>query len=181
MKGRNISDEELADLNAIKVYIKLGYTEQQAIDTFAKVFLMENKEFRIGNKVYDEDNNIRTIVGIGENGIDLLCLGCNKSSFRQITKKVFPIPFTKEIILQLGLRKEKCKIANRYSFKNDTGEKFIVEFCDMLNEIHCIGIQYRDIKDDLYNFAWHIKYVHDFQNIVFVLTRKELEINLKTK
>lgn len=140
---------------------------------------MDAKELRLNNIVLDKNNNIRRICGINELGIDMLCLKCEKSSFNELTKNIYPILLTEEWLLKLGFQKFKHKWSlsdgglNEHWELDGNDRHFLLYF--LSNGVFAFNepILYRECFS-------HNKYVHQLQNLYYALTNKELDYESQT-
>lgn len=133
------------------------------------VGMIKAGELRIGNKVFAKEHNLlnATIEGITPNGIIL---------FKELTtysmiKDIEPIPLTPEILESCGFIKVKGE--DKYCFGY-----FELEVCPMLSAtLHKSGFM------NFFEFdtKLDIKFLHQLQNIYFILTGNELEFNLLMK
>ena len=126
---------------------------------------MKANELRIGNYVMiDTINKLGVIVRVIsiENGHILATEEKGAIQLLRDVKDVKPIPLTKELLLKCGMK---------ISFKNETGElyKFVVK--GFLVNPH-ITVKY----GNPITFRSREIYLHDLQNIYYVLTGEELEV-----
>ena len=119
---------------------------------------MEVKELRIGNKIwrpccYDE------VLEIRENGI----IGLDSLRGLIPYREIEPIPITDELLLKIGF--EQCG----YIFK-----ALFIEMYEVTNGWHL------HVDNDKFEtaIALTIKYLHQLQNALYLVTGKELEIKL---
>ena len=109
---------------------------------------MKEQELRIGNYVIcDLDNEIVKLKFIEG---DTFCF--NK-----------PIPLTEEWLLKFGLKWGELRFDNRYFI----GDELSIDY-NKTHETFYLNIGHQ--------FGINIEYLHHFQNIIFDLTNKELEI-----
>ena len=129
---------------------------------------MEAKELRIGNLVEDELLGKVTIESILKTG--QVEVSAFKLISEQITKVFYmfniselkPIPITEEILLKCGF-----KFINGYGYKR--------------HNFQLICINVADSKEFIFRYFMlnvELQYLHQLQNLYFVLTGKELEVNL---
>lgn len=123
---------------------------------------MTAKKLRIGNKIwrpccYDEVAEIR------ENGI----IGSDRLRGIIPFSEIKPIPITEDILLNCGFKKQ------------NNGE-----YITIYTKTGCIDILCQKNVYYPYNYyediflGKELKYVHELQNVVFVLTGQELEIDI---
>lgn len=126
---------------------------------------MEIKDLRIGNYVKDHLGRNLKVLGLKDDNVHLLL--SNKCKVRYNIKTIQPIKLTEDILLNLGFS---------HFFNDDEYSDwywFLGSFC-------LIG---KDESND-WNFRHntysncYVNYIHQFQNLYFALTNKELEINL---
>ncbi len=115
-----------------------------------------------------------------------------------------PIPITPELLERAGFEKFHVKYLDpRWMIRHykNKGDKIYNEYhfeltewldetkgmCGVMGVYHAEMknvsfpteddlLRTKDIPESLYNFAFHIKYIHQLQNLYFALTQKELEI-----
>ena len=109
-------------------------------------------ELRIGNYVYDANNELTQVNSIVDGAINYE-LDYGDCYFENIN----PIPITEEWLLKLGFEK------HNYIFRKD-GFQFTFD-----KKIIPIKFYGGAIKNT------NIKYIHQLQNLYFALTQKELE------
>ena len=142
---------------------------------------MQANELRIGNKllVYD---NIDTIGEVSYNSII-----CGYTGYSNLDKGyVEPIPLTEEILLKCGFVKVKNKDKEDLrEYIGHTSQKARYAIFDtdiFITKVDKRGLLWRNIECDFMVLFYHksipIKYLHQLQNLYFVLTGQELEINL---
>jgi hypothetical protein len=126
---------------------------------------MNAQELRIGNCVYQQDGQVRIIDGEDIHAMEM---------YPEHSLRFKPIPLTPEIL-------EKC------GFKTDI-------YLELANDDFAL-IYRREVKDKKwgdclvfegnggYDYPgdiplWHIKYLHQLQNLYYALAGEELEIEL---
>jgi hypothetical protein len=135
--------------------------------------MINAKELRIGNWVKDADGDFK-VLGI-EHDANKYWIGINKGTSVNAVA-IEPIELTEDVLIKIGLKKieNPDKLFDIYEYD----EYF---FCWDGNEIHAVGVETYNgdiVPDGLINFAWHIKYLHQLQNLFFALTGEELNIEL---
>ncbi len=91
-------------------------------------------------------------------------------------KDITPINITEQMLIKFGFKKtnDLC-----FDYPSKFG-KWRIRWSSIMQEIHALGIHYSDEPENtVYNFRWNIKYVHELQNLIFVLTGSELTLNNK--
>lgn len=129
---------------------------------------MEIRELRIGNKVQDANGFIFDVVSIHEDGTIYCDFEGNEGDVWEFDDKnpCYPIPLTEEILLKLGFEKIE-EISWYVDYRIDEQYKIVY---------------YKDDKcfklfSPIASLS-KIKYLHELQNLFFVLTGDELEVNL---
>ena len=108
-----------------------------------------------------------------------MCHGAELDS--EIIAEMFePIELTEEWLIKFG--------AFKHELKGQYGYKYFFPMLDYIyvierdfnkHQSHFFGIQYTDcegIEDQVFNFSFDLKYVHQLQNLYFALTGNELTI-----
>lgn len=135
---------------------------------------MNIKELRVGNNIwrpccYDE------VVEIRENGI----IGLDNLRGLISYSEIEPIPITEELLLKIGFKKEKDGYLHysdhndEFSIKFDLGYAFI-EYANL-----CFNPE--DVTETNYGSSLEFPntlHLHTLQNIWYLLTGKELEVEL---
>lgn len=123
-------------------------------------------ELKIGNIVY------RTIEETVEHRItadDFIWCRSNPENYT-------PIKLTPEWILKAGfVKKEKSPV--EYELKISNNLVYEIRWNRLSQEIHSIGVVIYSVegkREGMVNFAWHIEYVHSFQNIMFEILKREI-------
>ena len=126
---------------------------------------MNAKEFRIGNFVFDDENEVVKVENIMSNRFvvwndmeDCVLFSKKNDSINMFASKINPIPLTEEWLLKFGFVEE---FENKF-YKNSLAIEVFENEC-----IVYLG--------DFVDLA--IKYVHDLQNLYFSITREELELS----
>lgn len=112
--------------------------------------MIQANELRIGNYVRDNLGGILRIKGVQEESVLFY---------------IIPIPITEDILLKCGFKRD-IDIVYRYYFEFNLDVILAYEIDD--NSIR-IG--------DSWEFG-KIQYLHELQNLIFALTKTELEITL---
>ena len=117
-------------------------------------------DLRIGNLVYSkETNKHQKITGLTDENPFIDAITFDYTNYDEIE----PIPITEEILFNFGYRKEHGKY-----FKNNSLLRFIGE-----EVFYWRG----EIKDaEFQEYITSIKYVHQLQNLYFVITQCELTV-----
>ena len=123
---------------------------------------MEANELRIGNYVYNDYlKKNKQINGIFDNEIWLSEIGEDEFDQRSIIDSINPIPLTEKWLVDLGFVKEKDLFW--------LGEYIVYKLNK--KKLYLFGID-SQIFDQCYQV--NCEYVHQLQNLCFVLTNKEL-------
>lgn len=126
---------------------------------------MEAKELRIGNFIFNGNNQI---VEINIDRLRLLEKGINYE----------PIPLTQEWLLKFGFKKQKAVYIPVFSKRTNSKIWFSVygreEYQDP-NELH-INDPKKWFSVEYNKFDVKIKYIHQLQNIYWCLTGEELTL-----
>ena len=135
-------------------------------------------DLRIGNwvKVNDPIFGVNTykVATIRDSGI--ITLNDNMSC---LVDNIDPIELTEELLVKIGFedRKECFNYSRVFGDDGDYCDSIYIYYCPRLNHFkftHNI-VEKLDLQTmDLYN----IKYIHQLQNIYYLLTNKELEVKL---
>lgn len=130
---------------------------------------MDTKDLRIGNILY-ADSEIATVVGIdGEDDNNFVIrLDHGNDKVIQVKPSVIdirPIPLGDDFVLGLGLFDELGNL----KFSNKT-DKF------KLRRTNGHVILLNDRNETMVHF-WDVKYLHRLQNLYYILSKQELEIN----
>lgn len=89
-----------------------------------------------------------------------------------------PITLTEEWLLKFGFKPEKAPngVTRNYTiFHGDS--VLLANYNKSAKEVHSIGIIHPMIDSTLTNFVWHVKHVHELQNLFFALTGNELTLD----
>lgn len=141
---------------------------------------MRTTYLRIGNLI-TQDSEIYSVCGIS----DCRVFGVTKEGIvdgKTIHLDIAgfePIPLTEEILLKCGFEKKKDlntppNRANSFLYVKDNR----IIFCgNYLGGEVCLQFRYGSYEIDMYNLIV-LKYVHQPQNLWFVLTNTELNIEL---
>jgi len=129
---------------------------------------MKTNEWRLGNLLQINHNGVVEywkVSGLDdENGLKIKLFNSNTTPIYDGNYKHEPIPLTEELLL-------KCW------FKKSSGQSFEIILNDWTKLYYNCG--YFEISINGHAFSLnHIKYLHQLQNLYFVLTQQELEINL---
>lgn len=124
--------------------------------------MIQASELRVGNHINTPD-------GIGV--VDGLATYYKKpvisvAGYSYIQQSVSGIPLTEELLLKMGF----VYRFDQYHFEVDAAE-YIIEQQD---DWFFIGI--KSGKSIVY-FVWHLYYLHEFQNAVYILTGQELTLS----
>jgi len=113
---------------------------------------MTAQELRIGNLVYDSDNDVMAISEISD-----VWVSFKGSNIKNFNSSIKPIPLTEKLL-------NKCE----FKFKELGFENLSVSYGTTSKEIHfVIGSHYV-----------RLNFVHELQNLYFALTKHELTIKL---
>jgi len=117
---------------------------------------MKASELRIGNLVYNKEENI---VYVNTNHLTLLLYG--------IENEFKPIPLTEEWLLKFGLEDKKTcfNLSRKEILGHDFGDFAVSKYDDT---------QMKVWRGHKYIGVCHVQYVHQLQNLYFVLTGEEL-------
>lgn len=128
---------------------------------------MKNTDFRIGNLLIDSKGRLCKVESLDVKqeryGGDIHAPAI-RGGITSLPVK--PIELTPEIMKRLGFKHEGKDY--RIEFK---GCIYIAFWSRIKSEIHALGIKF---DNETNNFTWHIKYVHQLQNLYFALTGEEL-------
>lgn len=135
---------------------------------------MNASELRIGNWVHHNGNYCYRCPS------DAFDFQWNETDWYQVgehcmnLEDISGIPLTEEKLKRLGLVICTEKHRRRY-YKLPSDEKYYFVWNSISNSITAVGIGQPD-SENIYMFAWKIKYVHNLQNLIFDLTGEELTI-----
>ena len=119
---------------------------------------MENKEYRLGNYVLVNDTKIHEVTGILKDCILVDLAG---------KQDIKPIPLTPEWVLKLGFKKDIENWCD-YTLEFHPFEHINISFDDDLPTI--------DVSDGDNFVFFNLQYVHEIQNLYYLLTQFELKI-----
>jgi len=133
---------------------------------------MEKNQLRIGN-ILNYQLEESTLVPTRIDWQDLKQLTEDPKGFNLVHK---PIPITEEWLLRFGFER---MITQEDSFLLCLDEVFSLDSKDLIYNIknNCV---YINNSFDILEPLTTIEFVHQMQNIVFVIANKELQIKLKT-
>ena len=147
---------------------------------------MTAKELRIGNVVKIDDEYLGPIEGkvtsVNESGVVELLLSVSKGNGRYFvcgSDDIFPIPITEELLLKIGFKKKRDGYLHysdhndEFSIKFDLGYAFI-EYANL-----CFNPE--DVTETNYGSSLEFPntlHLHTLQNIWYLLTGQELNIEL---
>lgn len=114
--------------------------------------MIQPNELRIGNWVKVEDACYK-VVGVGLI-LAILNNGIKYDSY--MFRKIYPIPLTEDLLVQLGF-------PNEYATMYETSDGWFLHIDDASHQTA---------------IAIPVKYLHELQNAYFVATKKELDIKL---
>lgn len=86
-----------------------------------------------------------------------------------------PIPLSPEWLERFGFKKESGQ--DNFSYPEGDGSVYYLNYNDKHSEVHAVSVCHPMIDDSHTAFAWHVKYVHQLQNIFYCILGKELELN----
>ena len=139
--------------------------------------MIKVNELRIGNFVYNQFNTQIQIESISNFGVNLKVVDLPNEYLKEtLLDEIKPIPLTEEWLLRFRFKKR--------SETNEDDDDFVWIY-ELAVKINNIEISFGKYKDELQTFLWsgdclyHIKYVHQLQNLYFALTGEE--ITFKTK
>lgn len=135
---------------------------------------MNIKELRVGNNIwrpccYDE------VVEIRENGI----IGLDNLRGLISYSEIEPIPITEELLLKIGFKKEK----DGYLHYSDHNDEFSIKFDLGYTFIEYANLHFNPEDVTETNYCGSLEFpntlhLHTLQNIWYLLTGKELEVEL---
>jgi len=133
---------------------------------------MKANELRIGN--YLQDNVTKTTVKVVELSKDCISTYVIDRSKYPLKDgwKLEPIPLTEEWLLRFGFRKKA-------SFSDHT---IHIDMTNILcldndnNESEFSAVSIYDVDEGVWIYLESIQYVHQLQNLYFVLSREELKL-----
>ena len=135
--------------------------------------MIQAKELRIGNYVYDGNSELAQVSSIVDGAInyelDYGNLWTNEVCYFE---NINPIPITEEWLLKFGFSINKKTCVHIFEFEIDDKVNFAVFLYDDEKEALFIKNSARSSK---IIFKKRIDYVHQLQNLYFALTQKELE------
>lgn len=127
------------------------------------------QELKIGNWVYDSKTTMfpMQVVAIGTDWIHLDFFGNEGDVWEVYPQDVEPIPITEEILLKCGFEKEpfSSKI-----YKINTDDYCVIYYF----EGNTLDVRTKDGN----RVSILCKHIHQLQNAYYLVTNKELEINL---
>jgi hypothetical protein len=121
---------------------------------------MKPEELRIGNLVI-RYSNIMKVYGVGNERADLILIQPNTMvNWCMLYQDISPMPITSEWLDKFGFHSQTHRLVKGVSYSKD-------------------GISYytNDNAIKLYgNYMYNIKYIHQLQNLYFLVNGKELEV-----
>ena len=132
--------------------------------------MLDSKNLRIGNYLFDENNEIYAISGYS---LWQLSVKEHHKSFNEISKEFKRIPISEEWLLKFGFSRHHADYYNDVLLLKDvvninTGVQY--DYFSVKIYPNELGSA-QSVKGDL-----HIKYVHQLQNLYHSLCGKELEL-----
>lgn len=135
---------------------------------------MDIKELRVGNNIwrpccYDE------VVEIRENGI----IGLDNLRGLISYSEIEPIPITEELLLKIGFKKGKNDYFNYRDYNDELSIRFIPNYTFI--EYANLHFNPEDVTETNYCSSLEFPntlHLHTLQNIWYLLTGKELEVEL---
>jgi hypothetical protein len=121
---------------------------------------MKATELRLGNWMEFPDHLIK------QQQIVYLDITASKNDY------VKPIQLTPEWLERLGCKKQSN--GTDFTISADGGSFYYLNYNRRTNEIHSISVVHPMLDDTQTAFTWHIKYVHQLQNLYHSLTGREL-------
>jgi hypothetical protein len=121
--------------------------------------MVKSGELRVGNWVQDEHNHIQYVYRIWQNGVELSDDATGSGDLDYEDKELFGIPLSIEMLKKNGYKNTEGWADDLYSIKHYT---VMARF----NKFQINGIRY------------DVKYVHQLQNIHFILTGEELQVDI---
>lgn len=148
--------------------------------------MIDPKELRIRNLVtdnfYETFKRVIEVESIGEKGINLSASDDGKPygmhngviQHEYDFEEIYGIPLTPERLERMGFKKQKNgKDFTKIGYADSV---YFLRWNEISKDIHAISVCHPNIDNSQTAFAWHIKHVHQLQNLYFALTGKELEI-----
>ena len=130
--------------------------------------MIKAKELRLGNIVAEKSGFMMFVTAIFENSVYLDFEGNEGDIWEAEEKELKPIPLTEEILLKAGFYKHSELVGWDWFSKGGVA----IKMCPLKNGSF-IPVYY---NGDGYMF---IEHVHQFQNLIFALKRKELKLTIK--
>lgn len=124
---------------------------------------MDARQLRVGNYVFDEHNDIKIVYGISHlEGYDVAYVHFKNEFDKPATFTIQPIPITQEWLINFGFKKRKVQVGYNWT----------------------CGITIKEWEDGSFLYSFDstsvnhidIRYVHQLQNLYYILTGKELII-----
>lgn len=132
--------------------------------------MIDPKELRIGNIITDEENNIYEVVGLQERSITIRPYGqYEEYPIEYMQVPAYGILLTNDLILKCGFKNDFTPDYNEFDYYNKKGYS--------MNGFKLVKLY----DENTYRFKYEnidIHYIHQFQNLYFALTGKEMEVNL---
>ena len=119
--------------------------------------MIKSNELRIGNWVQDEHGDIMFVYRIWQDGVELSADATGKDDIDYQDKELFGIPLSVDFLVK-----------NKYKNTNGLGND--------LYSIKHYTVMARFDKFQINGVRYEVKYIHQLQNIHFILTGKELPI-----
>jgi hypothetical protein len=140
---------------------------------------MKANELRIGNWVYDYDEELIIVSGISYGYVYSSKLG------ETTLARIKPIPLTEEWLVKFGLVYDGSNFFYDYLNNDSINETLSLETTGGIDDLGTIEIgifsakfdNWGVIEDTMINCTLkHIKYVHQLQNLFYILNGKDLEL-----
>lgn len=131
--------------------------------------MIQPNELRKGVYVLDYQSKIREVLSIdGVNDRCLIKINNTNSEWHNCST-LFPIPITEDVLLKCGFEKYKMLgYDTHFTYSLFIGGE----------TINITAIYNADFSIMLHGLARGVKYLHRLQNIINIVTGKDLEINL---
>lgn len=147
---------------------------------------MKPQELRVGNIVKIDDEYLGPIEGkvtsVNERGVVEILLSVSKGNGRYFvcgSDDIFPIPITDELLLEIGLKRDR----NGYFSHKEYNDELSIRFSPIYTFIEYANLCFNpeDVTETNYGSSLEFPntlHLHTLQNIWYLLTGKELEIKL---
>lgn len=136
----------------------------------------------IGNWVYDGERTQfpMQVVGIGSDYVYLDFPQNEGDLWESKPEELQGIPLTGELLKKIGFEEHKDNVLKEFSYYRywDKEHKYKLDVCDIYTNSDRRWHAHIDNEDCCSLGSGEFDYVHELQNLVRIITKKELKVNL---